>query len=206
MVKIDYAKLSKDLGDIPTKKDVLKLCRYIESIKWFKPQKKLDKINLKLKINSIIKAFKLDFSCDLEFHKLESYSDWASARDSARVSARDSAWASAWDSAWASAWDSARVSARVSARDSAWDSAWVSARVSARDSAWASAWDSARDSAWASAFEVVKDLMKAKGYEKNPFKELLEIWNLGLYPIGLLKDKKFHIYYIPLKKWKEKKK
>src|SRR3990167_816005 len=166
MVKIDYAKLSKDLGDIPTKKDVLKLCRYIESIKWFKPQKKLDKINLKLKINSIIKAFKLDFSCDLEFHKLESYSDWASARDSARVSARDSAWASAWDSAWASAWDSAR------------------------------------DSAWASAFEVVKDLMKAKGYEKNPFKELLEIWNLGLYPIGLLKDKKFHIYYIPLKKKK----
>src|SRR3990167_3818112 len=181
MVKIDYAKLSKDLGDIPTKKDVLKLCRYIESIKWFKPQKKLDKINLKLKINSIIKAFKLDFSCDLEFHKLESYSDWASARDSARVSARDSAWASAWDSAWASAWDSARVSARVSARDSAWDSAW----------------DSARDSAWASAFEVVKDLMKAKGYEKNPFKELLAIWAMGLYPIGLLKDKKFHIYYIP---------
>ena len=156
MFRINYKKLSEDLGDIPTKNDVIKLCRYIESIKWFKPQKEPNKKLLSIKVNSVLKAFKLDFSCELEFHKLEKNSDWASARDSA------------WDSAWASAW--------------------------------ASAWDSAWDSAWASTFEVVKDLMKIKGYDKNPFKELLKIWAMGLYPVGLLKDKKFHIYYVPLEK------
>jgi hypothetical protein len=42
--------------------------------------------------------------------------------------------------------------------------------------------------------------MKAKGYDKNPFNELLDLWRMGLYPVGILKDKKFHIYYVPLKK------
>jgi len=50
---------------------------------------------------------------------------------------------------------------------------------------------------------VVKDLMKKKGYEKNPFKELLDLWKMGLYPVGILKDKKFHIYYVPLKRTKK---
>ena len=47
----------------------------------------------------------------------------------------------------------------------------------------------------------IYDLLK-KGYDKNPFKELLKLWALGLYPIGVLKDRKFHIYYVPLKKEK----
>ena len=194
MFKMDYIRLSKDLGNIPTKKDVIKLCRYIESIKWFKPQKEPNKKLLSIKVNSVLKAFKLDFNCELKFHKLGKNIEKNSVWDSAW----DSAWASARASAWASARASARASAWASARYSAWYSAWYSARASAR----ASAWDSAWASAWASGFEVVKDLMKIEGYKKNPFKELLEIWNLGLYPVGLLKDKKFHIYYVPLKKKK----
>lgn len=42
--------------------------------------------------------------------------------------------------------------------------------------------------------------MKKKGYDENPYKLLLELWEMGLYPVGVLKDKKFHIYYVPLKK------
>ena len=78
-------------------------------------------------------------------------------------------------------------------------SAWTSTRASAWDSAWDSAWASARASAW----EVVDDLMKKKGYKENPYKLLMDLWEMGLYPIGVLKDKKFHIYYVPLKKAKK---
>ena len=190
MTKIDFRKVSADLGDIPTKKDVIKMLKRVEAIEWFKPQKKINVSSIKLKVNAIMKAFNLDLKVEVEFHKLDSDSAWASA------------WASAWDSAWASAWASARASARASA----WASAWDSARASARDSAWASARASARDSAWASAraseFEVVKDLMKKKGYKTNPFEKNLKLWEMGLYPVGILKDKKFHIYYVPYKKVK----
>ncbi len=182
--KVDYKKLDKALGNIPTKQDTIKIIKRIEKVDWFKPQKKLIKTRLQLKVNSILKAFNLDFKAELEIKTLKSQSDWASARDSAwasaRASARDSAWASARDSAWASA------------RDSAWASAWASAR----DSAWASA----RASARASTFEVVKDLMKKKGYKSNPFEKLLQLWEQGLYPCGVMKNKKFLIYYVPLKK------
>ena len=198
--KVNYKKLEKDLGNIPTKKDVIKLMKRIEKIDWFRLQKKIIKSKLQLKVNSILKAFKLDFKVEIEIKTLKTKSDWDSARDSAWASA----WASARDSAWDSARDSARASARDSARASAWDSAWASARDSARDSARASARDSARDSAWASArasaFEVIKDLMKKKGYKVNPFEKLLQLWEMGLYPCGVLKNKKFVIYYVPLKR------
>ena len=162
--QVDYKQLEKNLGNIPTKIDVINLIKRIEKIEWFKPQKQPIKAKLQLKIDSILKAFKLDFKAELQINSLKTKKDWASA------------WASAWDSAW----------------DSARDSAWDSAR--------ASAWASARDSAWDSEFEVVKNLMKKKGYKTNPFKKLLELWEMGLYPIGVLKDKKFHIYYVPLNK------
>ena len=161
--KIDYKQVSKMLGKIPTKKDVIKMLKRVESIDWFKPQKAPDKKSLKIKINSVVKAFGMDIKVELEINKLDSASAWASARASA--------WDSAWDSAWASAWDSALCSARASARDSA----------------------------RASAFETVKDLMKKKGYKKNPFAELLKLWEAGLYPCGII-DGKFVIYYVPIRK------
>jgi len=183
---LDLTNLRKKLKDIPTKNDVIKLVKDIDKINWFKPQEP-NKLKIQLKIDSILKAFNLDFKAELQLNPLNKKEDWDSARDSAWALARDSAR----DSAWALAWDLARDSAW----DSAWALAWDSARDSARDSAWALAWDLAK----ASEFEVVKDLMKKKGYFKNPFKELLELWKMGLYPVGILKDKKFHVYYVPLR-------
>ena len=148
---LDLTRLENDLKDIPTKDDVIKIIKEIDKIEWFKPQEP-NKLKIKLVVDSILKAFKIDFQVELQLNPLNKKEDWASVRDSA--------WASAWDSAW----DSARASAR------------------------------------ASVFELVKDLMKEKGYDKNPFKELLKLWEMGLYPVGILKDKKFHIYYVPKKK------
>ena len=142
----DYKKFEESLGDIPTKKDVVKSLKRINNIEWFKPQNS-NKVKAKLVVDSIMKAFKMDFSCEITWNKLEKKEDWNFARDST------------WDSARDYAWDSARYS----------------------------------------EFEVVKDLMKGKGYDKNPWGELLKLWEMGLYPVGVLKDKKFHIYYIPLK-------
>ena len=86
--KTDYQKLESDLGNIPTQKNVIKLIKEIDKIEWFKPQKEPNKIKLKLKVDSILKAFKLDFSCNIQLNPLNKKEDWDSARDSAR----DSAW------------------------------------------------------------------------------------------------------------------
>jgi len=133
-------------------------------------------------------------------------SAWASARDSAldsaRASACDSARASAWASARASALDSALDSARDSACDSACDSAWASARASAcysaLDSAWDSALASARASAWASAEILLKDNKQFKEkYPKGAFIQLMKIFEMWLYPVGILEENKKFVIYVP---------
>jgi len=87
-------------------------------------------------------------------------------------------------------WDSARASAL----DSAWDSAW--------DSALAFALDSARDSAWDSARASVEVLLEdnkdfKKKYPNGAFKQLFKLWEMGLYPIGILKENKKFVIYVP---------
>jgi len=125
-----------------------------------------------------------------------------SARDSACDSACDSARASAWASARASALDSALDSARDSACDSACDSAWASARASAcysaLDSAWDSALASARASAWASAEILLKDNKQFKEkYPKGAFIQLMKIFEMWLYPVGILEENKKFVIYVP---------
>jgi len=76
---------------------------------------------------------------------------------------------------------------------------WASARASARASAWASA----RASAWASARAIenilVEDLPDFKEkYPNGTFKNIIPIWEKGLYPIGII-DGKFVIYVPPVK-------
>jgi hypothetical protein len=45
-------------------------------------------------------------------------------------------------------------------------------------------------------FKFIQEDMKSK--QGN------HLWKMGLYPVGILKDKKFHIYYVPLKKGESK--
>ena len=77
---------------------------------------------------------------------------------------------------------------------------WDSARASAR----ASAWDSARDSACASACasaEVLiewEDVEFNKKYPNGAFKQLFKLWEMGLYPLGVLENWNFVIYVNPI--------
>ena len=91
-------------------------------------------------------------------------------------------------------WASARDSAWASARDSAWDSAWASAWTSARDSAWTSA----RASAWASQEALLEDNEQfKKAYPNGAFKQLFKLWEMGLYPVGILEETGKFTVYVP---------
>jgi len=167
---------------------------HLPKVPWFNPSPDLKKEDVEKQVKFTLDCFGV--KAKVKYGKLQKQEDWASAR----ASAWDSAWASAWDSARASAWDSAWASAWASARASAWDSAWASAW----DSAWDSARDSARASAWASAWASVEVLLKdnadfKKKYPNGAFKQLFKLWEMGLYPVGVLKNKKFVIYVPPCK-------
>jgi len=173
----------------------------LKNVKWFKPSPDLKKTDVDKQIKFTLKCFGVE--ADIEYRKLEKKVDWDSAWASAWASALDSARASARDSAGASAWDSALDSAGASAWDSALDSAWDSALDSALDSARASALDSAGVSAWDSAGASQEILLEddelfKKKYPNGAFRQLFKLWEMGLYPVGVL-DKKF-VIYVPLSK------
>jgi len=184
--------LKDDNGkELPKKvqKRVNDFINHLPKVNWFKPSPSLKKEDVEKQIKFTLECFGV--KAGIEYRKLKTKEDWASARASARASAWDSAMDSAWDSAWASAWDSAMASARDSARASAWASARASAWASAMDSAM----DSARDSAWASVEILLEDNKDfKKKYPNGAFKQLFKLWEMGLYPVGILKNKKFVVY------------
>ena len=73
------------------------------------------------------------------------------------------------------------------ARDAAWDAAW--------GAAWGAAWDAARgaarDAAWGAADILASHTDTYK--LKTPFVRLVDIWEMGMYPIGVV-DGKFVVY------------
>ena len=173
--------LKDDNGKELPKKVQNRVNKFIESLKsypWFKPSSSLKKEDVDKQAEFTLECFGV--KAEIEYRKLESKEDWASARAS-------------WDSAWASAWDS-------------WDSALASALASL-DSTLASAWasaasDSTLTSAWASAWASVEILLEdnedfKKKYPNGAFKQLLKLWEMGLYPVGVLKENKKFVIYVP---------
>ena len=75
---------------------------------------------------------------------------------------------------------------------------WDSACYSALDSAWDSALASARASAWASAEILLKDNKQFKEkYPKGAFIQLMKIFEMWLYPVGILEENKKFVIYVP---------
>jgi len=181
----------------------------VEKVQWFKPQETLKKRDISLKVDFALDLFQIP-KLKIDFKWLETATDWDAARDAARGAARGAAWGAAWDAAWGAArdaaWDAAWGAAWGAARDDAWgaargaaardaaarDAAWGAARgAAARDAARGAA---ARDAAAANGFLISQDLKFVKGkYKKNPFMPLFELWEMGLYPVGVV-GKKFVIY------------
>ena len=90
----------------------------------------------------------------------------------------------------AAAWDAvcraSRDAARDAVRDAAWDATRDAARDAVRDAAWDAVWDAARDA----EHTLVADLLDWP----SPWEPLLEIWELGYWPVCLQKDGKFLVF------------
>ena len=144
--------LKDDNGkELPKKvqKRVNDFINHLPKVNWFKPSPSLKKEDVEKQIKFTLECFGV--KAGIEYRKLKTKEDWASARDSARASARDSARASAWASAM--------------------DSAWASVGILLEDN---------------------KDFKKK--YPNGAFKQLFKLWEMGLYPVGILKNKKFVVY------------
>jgi len=169
----------------------------IKKIKWFQPEAKLDKKELEKQIKVVLECFGV--KAKIEYRQLKTPEDWDAAQgaawdaawDAAQGAARGAAWDAAQGAAWDAAWDAAQGAARGAARDAAWDAARGAAWGAARDAAW----DAARGAADLLASDL-KDYKKK--YPKGNFIQLIPIWELGLYPVGVI-DGKFVVYVPPSK-------
>ena len=100
--------------------------------------------------------------------------------------------------------DAFGVKATVEYRQLKTSNDWDAARDAARDAAWGAAWDAARDAARGAAWDaargadetLVKDLKEYKG--KFAFLSLVDIYELGLYPVGVVNGK-FLVFVPPCK-------
>ena len=152
----------------------------IKAIKWFQPKTDLKRADVDTQVNLVLKAFGVEAS--IEYKQLKTQKDWDAARDAAR----DAAWDAAWGAAWDAAWDAARGAARGAARDAAWGAA--------RDAARDAAWDAARDAAWGAADILALNLDEyKKKYPNGNFINLIPLYEVGLYPAGIV-DGKFVVY------------
>jgi hypothetical protein len=181
------AKVEKQLDDY---------IKRIKKIQWFRVDEKLEMPVVEKQIKLLLKAFGIE--AKIEYRDLKTPEDFNAAWDAARDAARDDAWAAAWAAAW------------YAARDAAWAAAWAAARAAARDAAWYAARDAARAAAWCAARDAAKaaacaaaDLLalNLKDYKKKypcgNFINLIPLWEMGLYPCGVV-DGVF-IVYIPRK-------
>lgn len=127
---------------------------------------------------------------------------WEAAWEATRTPARDAAWGTTWKRRWISGGDGfeditwqaqwkavleetdgaigrqeALSIAEKAFRGTTWYAAWEAVLEANHDARWYAA----QDAAWI----VVKDLMPARGFsEGNPFEPLMEIHELGYWPIG----------------------
>jgi len=174
-----------------------KLDEYIERIKkiqWFKPSKNLKKSKVDKLAKFAIKTFGIEAS--IEYRSLKD---------------PNAAWNAAWDATKDAAWGAAKTTAKNAAwnatGDAAWGASWNAVKTTAEDAAenvaWNAARDAAEDAAWGAADMLALNLDDyKKKYPDGNFINLIPLWELGLYPIGII-DGKFIIYVPPTKEVKE---
>lgn len=163
----------------------------IKAIKWFQPDDNLDFKKVDKQIKLSLKCFGVE--AKIEYRDLKTPGDWVTARAATRATT----WKTARDTARVAAWITARVAARM---DAAWDAAWGAARDTARVAAGAgaSAWDAAFDAAGGAADLLAlnsKDYKKK--YPKGNFINLIPLWEMGLYPVGIVNG--VFLCYVPKK-------
>ena len=157
----------------------------LSKINWFDPGENLKKSEVDKQAKFTMKCFW--FEANIEYRKLETKED----RECAGTLIKSTAWNSARITTSISSWDSAITSA--------WASAWGSTCVSAWNSSLGSYWDHGKVSGEACMEILLQDDKYFK--EKYPnwaFRQLFKIWEMGLYPLWIIKENnKFVIYADP---------
>src|SRR3990167_3588854 len=154
----------------------------IKAVKWFQHSADLKREEVEQKVNVVLEGFGV--KAKITYSLLKTEKDWGAARGAA--------WDAAWGAAWDAAWGAARGAAWGAAWDAAWDAAWGGA---ARGAAWGAAWDAARmDAAWDAArggAEIIASDLKdySKKYPKGSFINLIPLYEMGLWPIGVVGGK-----------------
>jgi len=213
--------LLNDKGESIPRKTQTKINDFIKGLKdvpWFSPSAKLKKEEVEKQAKFTLECFGLE--AEIEYRKLETKVDWASAIESGRQSNKDSYWVSAKDSDLYPEWASSKARARDLVRDLSWNLASAFALVrflttsSARDSAsasywdydpeydsasnWTYHWDSVFDSDYTSTEILLEDNKEfKKQYPNGAFKQLFKLWEMGLYPVGVLQESKKFVIYVP---------
>jgi hypothetical protein len=193
-IRCKGGRLIKEVKNVNIER-VSKEIERIKNIDWFKPttpSKKAEKL-----VKLALEIFGL--KAKLEYKKLEVSGDWSAAESAARSAAWKAAWKAAWSAARSAARSAAESAARSAAESAARSAAWSAARSAAESAARSAAWSAAESAASSAAesavFFVSEDLVKRK-YPLNPFKLLMDLWEMGFYVVGLTGGK-FILYYVP---------
>jgi len=178
---------SKGVEAFPNGKELGVFLAKLNNIHWFQPEIQPEMELLKNLCQQTLSRLNLP-DLPLRIIKKDFHTAWGTAGGVV--------WDAAWVAAWDAAWDAAGGAAVV-VRDTAWDAVWGVAR--------GAAWSAARDAAGGAVWIVGKDLMPSKGYDKgNPFEPLMEIYELGYWPIGIVPgqngEKEFAVFTPPIQK------
>lgn len=162
----------------------------IPKINWYRPSKYLKQEDIDKQINIVLECFWI--KAWIEYKKLTTQEDWNNARLSHSLKN--------------DIWDTARESVLDLIKHSSFDSWLVSARYlvlnSARDASWNYSIPSYRHSSWdcsQAAQEILlqdNEQYKSK-YPNWAFKQLFKLWEMWLYPVWIIWDKKFTVYVPP---------
>jgi hypothetical protein len=173
-------------------KDLDAYIERVKNVKWFEPDPSLTKDTVDTKVKSALSAFGITAS--IEYRSLKTEADYIAAWEAAR----DETWSAAWDKARSAAWSAARSAAWdavwSAAWSAAWDAVWGAARSAARDAAWDAARSAVRDAVWGAA-DILASHTPTYKLDK-PFVKMFEIWELGMYPVGVVNG--VFIVYSPI--------
>ncbi len=179
---------SQKVEAFPNGEELGKFLARINNISWFQPEIQPDRESLENLCRQTLSRLNLP---DLTLRIIKE----AVARDTALDATLDVAWDAVQNAAWGAARSATLDAAWGAARSAEWNTA--PARGATLDAAWGAARIAARGAEWI----VVKDLMPQGGYNKgNPFEPLVEIYELGCWPIGIVSDqngKKEFVVFIP---------
>lgn len=179
---------SQGVEAFPNGKKLGEFLAELNNIRWFQPQSQLNREYLQKLSSQVHSRFNLP---DLPLKIIEE--NWNAARETARSAIRgiflDETWGVVLDEARGVARETARNLARRVVLKAARGAAWSMTRGVARSVVRSAAVDAALDASWGAEWIVVEDLMPQRGYDKgNPFEPLMEIYELGCWPIGIVPD------------------